>query len=383
MNLPVHSPLGASSAERWMNCPGSVALLKLLDVMEATDEPEYREIGTAAHEMGAYCLEKGLEAWECMGQKFGNEVEADLDMVTAVSVYLYEVRSLPPGQTFIEYRISSPAHPLFYGTLDYASIDGLTLDIVDYKHGEGVAVEVEMNPQFMYYAYGILQEHPEVQNVKLRVVQPRITWHPDGPVRTWSVSADYIREWARDVLIPAMLRTEMDDHLDAGPWCRFCPAKLVCPLLTSLFRAAAVANPKEIPNVSDESLGLSYQYVQAVKLYLAEMEKEAFARRSAGRVVPNVKLVQKKANRVFKPGAPEVLAANFGEKAFEPKTLKSPAEMEKISGAAKAMVKEWAYTPQTGLTLAIASDPRMEVIVKPLSETFAEAVASELGVANG
>lgn len=33
---PAHSPLGASSAERWMNCPGSVALLKDLK-METTD----------------------------------------------------------------------------------------------------------------------------------------------------------------------------------------------------------------------------------------------------------------------------------------------------------------------------------------------------------
>ncbi len=37
---PVHSPLGASAAERWMNCAGSVTLIKQLD-LEDTDEPEY------------------------------------------------------------------------------------------------------------------------------------------------------------------------------------------------------------------------------------------------------------------------------------------------------------------------------------------------------
>ncbi|MBO8865195.1 DUF2800 domain-containing protein, partial [Staphylococcus aureus] len=32
MNKPLHSPLGASSADRWIHCPGSVALIKALDL---------------------------------------------------------------------------------------------------------------------------------------------------------------------------------------------------------------------------------------------------------------------------------------------------------------------------------------------------------------
>ena len=77
-NRPAHSPLGASSAERWMSCPGSVSLIKQLDLDE-TDEPEYRGLGIAAHEAGAHCLKNKLDAWEVMGEKFhGFEVDENM-----------------------------------------------------------------------------------------------------------------------------------------------------------------------------------------------------------------------------------------------------------------------------------------------------------------
>src|ERR1700737_4068962 len=45
--LPEHSPLGASSAERWMNCSGSVALIAALKTGGAPEEaePDYRTDG--------------------------------------------------------------------------------------------------------------------------------------------------------------------------------------------------------------------------------------------------------------------------------------------------------------------------------------------------
>src|SRR5580765_4761035 len=70
---PAHSPLGASGAERWMNCPGSVSLLKLVSPGVESDEPEYRTHGTAAHQLLAHCLTEKLDAWECTDLTYRSE----------------------------------------------------------------------------------------------------------------------------------------------------------------------------------------------------------------------------------------------------------------------------------------------------------------------
>ncbi len=375
---PAHSPLGASSAERWMNCPGSVALIKELAIVEETDEPDYRKEGTAAHEALAQCLATTKEAWEVVGQKY-NDVEVTPEMATAIQVFIDEATPLIGGarQVYIEHGISAPIHPLFYGTVDFAvqhGIAGRLLDVLDFKYGQGVFVEVENNPQIMYYAYGILLLHPEVETVRLAIVQPRIVYAP--PIREWTVSADTIRAWATETLAPAMVRTQLDHTLDAGPWCRFCPAKLVCPLLTSLFKAAATHDPKEVVSSTNEALGRSYQFVPAVKHYLKALEDETYRRLNLSMDVPGTKLVPKKANRAWKADAKDVFTTRFGTEAMTEPGLKSPAEMEKISRAAKELVHEYAFTPQTGLTVALADDNRPAVKVQRPTEAFAGVLAN-------
>lgn len=378
---PAHSPLGASGAERWMNCPGSIALLRRLTIDEGNDGEDYQKLGTHAHALIAKALndEAAPDAWEFVGQEIEGIVVAP-ETSNAVQVYLDEIHKLLAAaqaegsvQFFVEYPISSPVHKDFYGTLDNAIIAGNTAYINDYKHGEGLAVDVEYNPQVRYYGWGLVQDHPEIERVVYRIVQPR-HFLPDK-VKVWEESADDLRAWVRDELVPAMLATEVDGTLDAGPWCRFCPAKLVCPLLTSLFKAAATANPKEIVNLSDESIGRSYQYVQAVKFYLAAMEKDAFRRLNAGREVDGIKLVHKKANRVWKTGAEQRFKDEVGAEAFTTPELRSPAQMEEIAKA-KPLVNEWSYTPESGLTVALADDKRVGVKPQPMADTFKAAVAA-------
>jgi hypothetical protein len=359
-----------------------VALLKELAIEEDSDEPDYRSLGTAAHAAAHECLVNGVDAWETIGERHGKH-EVDEDMANAVQVYLDEVRSLitPESKVFYEFGIDAPDfHPSFYGTLDCGVIDGTTMYIRDYKHGEGIAVDTEENPQIMYYAYGLLRHHPEVETVNLRIVQPRIAWAHNDP---WVVSADYIRQWAETTLHNAMLATELDNDLDAGPWCRFCPAKLVCPLMTSLFGAAMQADPKRVPDLSDESLGRSYQYTQAVKFYLKALEEAVLGRLNAGKEITGVKLVNKKSNRVFKDGAMDVFVKALGEEAYTKPELRTPAEMERVSPAAKKLVHEWAFVPVTGVTVALSDDRRPAVKVQTTTEAFGAAVANLTGETNG
>lgn len=389
---PIHSPLGASSAERWMSCPGSVALIKSLG-MDDSDEPEYRGLGIAAHEAAAHCLKNGLDAWEVIGEKFHN-YEVDQEMGNAIQTYIDTVRPLMDREGTISYvehglaykqaedgmseildpRADSLLKKYFYGTGDCCVVRPADryMDVIDYKHGEGIIVEAENNPQLLYYAFGFLLLHPEVETVRIRIVQPRTF---DTPVKTWIVKAEYIRDWVADKLVPAMQVTEIDGaELDAGSWCRFCPAKLVCPMMHSLFKAAATSNPKELVNFSDETLGRSYQFVQAVKFYIKALEEEVYKRMNHGRLVYRCKLVMKKANRVYKEGAPEIFKEKFGADAMTLPELKSPADMEKLGMEAKALVREWAYTPQAGLTVAVEDDRRPAVKVETSQQAFGDAV---------
>lgn len=407
-----HSPLGASGADRWMQCHGSVGLLEKLGMPES-DEEDYQIVGTAMHAAAAHALTEGLEGWELTGTEH-NGVTMTSDLVVPIDVYLQHVRPLMAAcDTYgVEFKISSPVHPLFFGTADFWGVapgftkpDKMALHVIDLKGGIGVMVEVEHNVQVMYYAFGVIDTLERQRSyvidddmeVVLGIVQPR-AFHPDGPVRQWPTTVGYIKQWVHETLVPHMLATAYDNSLDAGPWCRFCPAKLVCPVLTNLFRAACTASPDVAGELTDDQLGFNYRYADPVKMFVKALEKEAMRRLNAGRPLPwgdgkHLKLVYMKANRTWKEGARELAIHRYGAAALEeplnvivpdpvsllatwPKLIdhvKSPAQMEKVPEAAE-WVKSFAYQPKGALTVAPPHDPRPAIEVSRLSEKFAGAL---------
>ncbi len=372
MNQPLHSKRGASSAERWLNCPGSVELIAKLELPESEGE-DYQRAGTSAHAALCQCLREGLDAWELVGTV--HEGVAVLpEWVAPMQVYLDTCRSLitPHGTTLIETRISSDDHPDFYGTVDFAHVADSLLNVVDYKHGEGIKVDAEANPQVMYYAYGILQRYPEVRRVVMRIVQPRHPLAAADPVSRWECSAEDLHTWAQEKLLPGM-RTKSDE-LMPGEHCRFCPAKLVCPILVGMFEAACTADAGRVVELTNTQIGANFNCIAGVKQYIKALETVAFDRMMLGQDVPGTKLVEKKADRVWKEKAAGIFQARFGPEAMTKPELLSPAQMEKIGAEAKELVKQWAYKPQTGLTLAPVSDRRPAVKVQSPSEVFQEAV---------
>lgn len=384
MTRPLHSPLGASGAERWMSCPGSVALLELVGEEDTSDEPDYRREGTAAHAAAAHALWDGdgnsMDAWELVGMEF-NQLVMTPELCDPLQIYLDHCRSLD-GHRFVEYPISSPIHDQFYGTLDFGVL-GETIEIVDLKMGQGIMVEIEDNPQLKYYAFGLIdgiERHgrrgfDKDTVVGLTICQPR-GFHSDGPVRRWETTVGYIKDWVHDELVPAMDATAYDQSLQVGEWCRFCPAKLACPMLTSLFQAAALANPQHIPDMNDEMIGHNFTLAAGVKHYIKALELEAYNRAMRGKTIPGGKLVHKKANRVWKDGAVDQMKQRFGDDAWNPPEIKTPAQMEKVP-AAKEWTKEFSYTPTSGLTFVLDTHSGQGVNVKSPTERFASTDATD------
>ena len=220
---PKHSPIGASSRARWSRCPGSVSLSK--------DEPNKSSIaakeGTTAHELVATILDKSFS------QKDDVAVTL-LKFVDHILVYLNYVASLKKacGHVHIEHSFDmSNIFPDLYGTADAVAFDPVTktVHVVDYKHGEGLVVEVENNLQLEYYALGALSTLKyNAHWVQMTIVQPR-AYHPNGPIRHWRVPSLHFLDVEDNIISEAKDTLQKDALLLAGPHCMFCPAKTKCP----------------------------------------------------------------------------------------------------------------------------------------------------------
>lgn len=387
--LPKHSPLGASGAERFMECPGSVGLSTGL---ENDEDDTFSRPGTVAHALAAHCLRTGDEPWSKIGctaddndelHEFVRDtdgVHVDKEMADAIQRYIDDIDFNHPkayrnqGNTWIERRFHCPSiHPLFYGTSDFVHIDDDgTVHVWDLKYGAGILVEPEDNAQLMYYAAGVLDEldiwgldHVSgwERKVVLHIHQPRIEWHADGVHRIWETSVGDIVEWLDNTLLPAMERALTSDVVKAGKkHCRFCPVLgYKCPEMLRIEKELATmiaAKPAE--KYTPQEAGRFRELMGIAKLQDKAVNKVIFGYLSAGKDVPGTKLSKAKSDREWREGAEEAIKKKLGKSAYTEPSLKSPAQIEKLAGG-EALATTWAFKPDRGMTVADATDHRPAV----------------------
>jgi|TARA_R110000824_G_scaffold67928_7_gene175970 hypothetical protein len=369
--LYAHSPLGASGASRWMKCAASYRL------SEGAEDSgsEHAKLGTAAHSLGEACLNSKQEAWTFIGQDMDG-CPVDKNMADAVQVYLDALAEAHPDRDqnnfFVERKFHCPTiHPLFYGTSDatYLDEDNKHLHVWDYKHGAGIVVEAEENPQLMYYACGVLEEFElweDITDVTIYVAQPR-GFHWKGPVRSWHTTADSLASWLEDELSPSMDWAVTSDHIESGEHCRFCPARMgVCPQLKAdmteleeLIMAVA-SDDGAMEKWSNEDLARFLDLHEMSKIVHKAAGEMAFGKLQSGKEIPGWKLVPARANREWKEGAEIEAKKKFEAKAFSAPAFLSPAKVEKLPGGT-AFAQRWAFKPDAGLTVAKQSDARRTV----------------------
>lgn len=388
-----HSPLGASGADRWMNCPRSIGLAKELGLDDSAAGLAAEE-GTAAHEILERCMapDSGLEPMDFAGQKVvvgENEYEVNKNMIDALNIACNHVwdemgKAKAEGEvlTFIEESMKHSDHDLMYGTVDVGIVSLLTgkqkvkIKILDYKHGAGVVVE-PTKAQTKYYAVLIgnrlmqdfvIESFDDIEEVEMTIMQPRIP-HADGPLRKHTMTGSELWQWYIEELVPAMERTKDPNAiLQIGEHCGFCPVNKAgrCPAIIAATTEIMTAVP---PSMQDgETLGRNIEKIKFIAKMLPAYQEEAFKKALSGEKVWGQKLVDQIGNRVFGDKAETAAAEIFGEQAYERK-FKSPAQIEKLEGG-KAFVAQHAFKPQKGLTLAPLSDKRKEQ--KPLMDRLME-----------
>ena len=360
--MGTHARLSASSSERWMQCPGSVALSERLPEQESS---EFAAEGSAAHAVAEKCLREGIDAWTMIGQVMeGHErFPVTPEMAEHLQVYTDYVRKMAGDNPIhVETRIENAELGANFGGTCDAYVLGqypVLLSVFDLKYGQGIAVAAEGNSQMMYYAFGLLKTLGITKgDVCLTIVQPR---DPLGdPIKEVWTTAEAILHWADNELLPAMWAVDKPEApLIMGEHCRWCPAKLICPRMRENFMQVVERSDVLVEVYSEQQLASEYSCIPAAEMYIRALKDEALKRAMAGRPVEGTKLVAGRADRTWKAGAEEQITARFGEEAYL-KSLRSPAQIERLVGG-KDFAAEWAFKPEGRPTLASADDKRSEL----------------------
>lgn len=225
-----HALLSASASHRWLNCPPSVRLSEGIPDRGS----EYAQEGTDAHSLCEYRLKKllGMDAVDPTEHLdwYNGEMEECAENYASYVLELLEKakETCADPVVLVEQRVDfSRFVENGFGTADCIIISDGAMNIVDYKHGKGVEVSAEGNPQMMLYALGALEIFDgiyDIDEVQMTIFQPRI-----GNISVSVMSKDALLEWANGELTEkAALAYEGGGEFACGDWCRFCKAKAVC-----------------------------------------------------------------------------------------------------------------------------------------------------------
>jgi len=352
-----HSKIGASSMDRWSQCPGSVRLSEgIVSISSA-----YAEEGTLAHSLAADWLVNGTKP---------NFV--DNDMHDAVKVYVdYIQPKQVHAKAFIEHKFNlSKVHEGCFGTADCVLWyeQAKHLEVIDYKHGQGVFVPVQDNPQLKYYGLGALLDLGlPAETIQLTVVQPRYDCQ-DGPIRSVQMGVLDMLDFMADLKRYAMATENPNAPLVPGEHCRWCPAAKTCPELQQQATDVAKLEFRDpmLGTYDGPALKKALDTREIVKAWLKTVDEFAYDVLEKGGEIPGYKLVEKRPTRQWRDEAAAInmlkAAGHPDDAIYEPKALKSPAQIEKSLGKQGAkVVAEFIESKSSGHTVVEASDTRPAV----------------------
>jgi hypothetical protein len=256
---PAHSPFGGSVASRILRCPASVSLVQKVPA-QLRKPSAYADRGTALHAAMALLLDDSGHSLEDLAGKTidaytiaGDDIENALRPAFA---YVDALLAAPGAEFFLECRVAFPTIAGAFGTVDLIVRIGSTIYVIDFKFGVGVRVlalypdgeEDVLNAQLMFYAaaarHSLREFFAGVENIVLTIVQP-MSIEADAEM----VSSVVVTHAELDEFIAVYRATCAEalagaPRLERGAWCRFCPARPICPAHTApLLDLAQLAIP--------------------------------------------------------------------------------------------------------------------------------------------
>ena len=352
------SVVGGSSAKRVIACPGSVALC---DKMPPRPSSKYADEGTLLHNVIADILDKNLPPEHFLGTTYEKQVLTQELIDEKIKPALAALDEIDPARAMnyaVETRVGfGDFLPDVFGSTDFLGRIGNTAYVIDWKFGDGVAVEVEENPQLMFYAAAAMRTKEVawvfdgIDEIEMVIVQP-------PAVKRWTTTPERIRLFEQSLAFAVRQAGKPDAPLVVGDHCRWCAAKPICPKMTGAVDRALHTKLDALPI---EQLGVYLQNADVLENWINDLRALAFQLLEAGKPVPGYKLVAKRATRqwVNDDAAKAALLENLQESEVMESSLISPAKAEKVLKKHGLPLPEGQVVAiSSGSTLAPESDPR-------------------------
>ncbi len=360
--LRSHALLSASSSHRWLNCPPSARLCEQYEDKGS----EYAAEGTDAHTLCEYKLKSalGIPAKDPTADLTYYNEEMD-DCASGYTAYVLEQvesakQTCADPVVLIEQRVDfSRWVESGFGTADCIIISDGTLHIVDYKHGQGVLVEAEDNPQMMLYALGALELFDGIYNidtVSMTIYQPR-----RDNVSTHTVFKDSLYQWAEEFLRPASaLAYAGAGEFNSGEWCGFCKAKHDCRTRAEANMELARYDFKLPPLLTDDEVEDILGKIDDLISWASDIKDYALQVAISGKHWHGRKLVEGRSNRRYTDET--VVAGIVSDAGFDPYEHKvlGITSMTAVLGKKRFedLLSGYVQKPQGKPTLVAESDKR-------------------------
>ncbi len=357
-----HALLSASSADRWLHCPPSARLCETYEDKGS----DYAAEGTDAHALCEYKLRKalGMEAADPTENLTWFNQEMD-DCTSGYSAFIMKLlaearKGCADPIILIEQRVDfSRWVEQGFGTSDAILIADGTMHVIDYKHGLGVLVSAEDNPQMKCYALGALELFDaiyDINTVAMTIYQPR-----RQNISTSQISKEELYRWADEVLKPtADLAFAGDGHFLCGEWCGFCKAKNECRARADANLELARYDFRLPPQLTDEDIEDILSKVDGLVAWASDIKEYALQQAICGKEWRGWKLVEGRSNRRYtNEAAVEHAVIRAGFNPYEHKLLGITA-MQKLLGKNRfeELLAAFIEKPQGKPTLVPESDKR-------------------------
>ena len=369
-----HAVLSASSANRWLHCPPSVRLSE--GYMDKASV--FAMEGTSAHELCEYKLRSalGMEAENPTENLdfYNTEMEECAEDYATYILGLVEKakENCSDPVVMVEQRVDFSRYvPEGFGTADCIIIADETLNIVDYKHGKGVEVSAEDNPQMKLYALGALELFDclyDINKVQMTIFQPRLS-----NVSVFVMDKADLLYWANDELTAkAELAFEGKGELCCGEWCKFCKAKSNCKERARVNMEMAQYEFRKSSLLTDEEVVKILSRIDELTSWASDVKNFALEQAVRGKQWPGWKVVEGRSNRKYTDeGAVAQVVKNAGYNPYDEKIM-GITNMTKMLGKEKfnELLGDFVERPQGKPTLVPEDDnrPRMNTAKEDFKE---------------
>jgi hypothetical protein len=356
--------VGGSTAKRVMNCPGSVALVQKMPPQPSS---KYADEGTLLHNVIAEIVMTDKHPEEFLHTKYNDQI-LTLDLIDNKLVpALAALDVIDPNKEMeieAETRVGfGDLLPGVFGSTDLIGRIGKRAVVLDWKFGDGVAVDVEENPQLMFYAAAAMRTEEtkwafvDVKEIEMVIVQP-------PAIKRWVTTPARIAQFEKDLVKAVKLAQQPNAELKIGDHCRWCAAKPICPQMTG---AVDRALKTQLDDLDPPTISAYLKNADMLEQWINDLRALALQMLDSGARLPDYKLVAKRATRQW-TDEDKAKVALFAYGLTESEVLEisiiSPAKAEKVLKKRKqALPDDLVVAISSGNTLASADDPRPEVMI--------------------